>query len=512
MIESRIEHRRRTNIRDSYVSVVAFVLVGIGFFSAYKLTMPDEDAVILFEYAKNLATRGVITYGAQSVAPVEGATDFLYMTSIALMSRFGISEFGAALILNYLGVLLLCYLLRRAKLSIGLIGAAILATPYLYASLLGFSATAFSAVYLSCLYLLIKNDTRVYPATLILCLIRPDGVAWGAGLVLTRFLKLNSTDLRSETVRVIKYLIIPGIVYFVWRAWYFDEWLPLPFLVKASGEKYFSDSLGYIAPIIVSAIAAILCAEDKTTLIRRSILLYSLPVLLYSAMRLEQNVGDRFLAPMFFGFLLLFATEAPPRASKIFLVCSIYLSWQFTSDTVNSVLVRRDRAHEIALKLRQLAPGKILTTEAGQLAYYSNWAIQDSWGLNSPQFAHNLITEGNVKNGSYDLIVAHCEITLLKASAEHEIVGRAQRTWRNQCIALTGFIRNSDYDILLVPIVEAPLESRYGTTVACVLHFIYAVSPKYQQARQLEGSLLELGAVPFDGNGHFYVGDSVCPK
>lgn len=500
--------------RESYITALVLILVGAAFALSYETTVPSEDAVILYEYAKNLATRGIITYGAGGNTPIEGATDFLYMISIAFMSKLGLSEFGSALILNYAGVILVCYLLRRSGLSTWLIAVAIVATPYVYASLLGFSAIVFSAAYLFCFYLLIKNDNRVYLAILVLCLIRPDGVIWGSGLVAVRFLNTDRALLRSELARLSKHLVVPGVVYFCWRVWYFNEWLPLPFIVKASGERNWGYAVECMVPIFVPTVAVIVFMENRVMLAKRALVLFGVPMLFYCFMRLEQNVGDRFFAPAFFGLLMLFSIESTPRVSAGFVILSAYLSWQFTSDTFANTFYelhsRKTAIHSVGPMLQRLTPGKMLTTEAGELAYYTNWVVQDSWGLNTPKFAHNLITKADIKDGSYDLIVAHCEIGLLNSTSDPEEGRSPQRTWENQCLALTGFIRNSDYDIFLIPALDAPLESRYGTRVACVLHFIYAVSPRYSQAAQVKRILLSLGGVPYNRVGHSYVDDLIC--
>src|SRR3954447_19640423 len=78
------------------------------FLCAYLYTIPSEDAVILYGYARNLATRGVITYSVHQI-PIEGATDFLWMVAIAGLKFIGVDEFASALLLNVLGILLMLH-------------------------------------------------------------------------------------------------------------------------------------------------------------------------------------------------------------------------------------------------------------------------------------------------------------------------------------------------------------------------------------------------------------------
>jgi hypothetical protein len=71
---------------------LSFLVLSPLFLMAYFFTIPGEDSVILYEYAKNLAEKGVITY-ANAGSPIEGATDFLWMLFIAFMKVLGVDEF-----------------------------------------------------------------------------------------------------------------------------------------------------------------------------------------------------------------------------------------------------------------------------------------------------------------------------------------------------------------------------------------------------------------------------------
>ncbi|SAL00452.1 hypothetical protein AWB77_06143 [Caballeronia fortuita] len=119
-----------TTLTLALCAVVMFPL----FWLAYTYAVPTEDAVILFEYARNLARTGVISYGHSGI-PVEGATDFLWMVMIAALKRAGVPEFLSALALNFAGALIILSQLKdSARKIIALFG--LLLTPYLYAALL----------------------------------------------------------------------------------------------------------------------------------------------------------------------------------------------------------------------------------------------------------------------------------------------------------------------------------------------------------------------------------------
>lgn len=489
--------------------------LGIGFYITYITIPPAEDAIMLFDYSRNLATRGVITYGTGSPVPVEGATDFLYMILIAVASKLGLSEFAAALLLNYLAILLICYLFWRISQSYFLPLIAVLATPFLYATLLGFSAILFSAFYLLSLYLTLRDDRRLYLSILCVCLLRPDGVVWSAGLLATRFIKLEKPQLAAEVRYLVMWLIAPGIAYFAWRLWYFGEWLPLPFIVKSSGERYLSATAAYLLPILIPAVTVVMCSKEKLGLIRNLMLLFALPVVFYGSLRLEQNFGDRFLAPMFFGVLMLLMSQNSQAAARLFIFLTVCLTWQLTDAVFGEVHYSKNyTARPIALELQELPRGKLLSTEAGVLAYYSQWAADDSWGLNTPRYAHHLITPSDVAQGSYDLIVAHCDINLLATMTQFDQGNSSTRTWVHQCEALAAFLHSSGYGIFLVPTLEdqgSTLDYSFvGPKITCVPHLIYAVSPAYVANTQAKSILRDFGAVEYDSSAGTYVGGDVC--
>jgi len=225
-------------------------------------------------------------------------------------------------------------------------------------------------------------------------------------------------------------LIIPGIVYFLWRAWYFSEWLPLPFLVKSSGRRdlliCYYESLDFIL-VVLFPIALAVIASGSSRIARRAACALILPIIFYGAMRLEQNIGNRFMAPMFFGGFYLLSQDRLMRPLLVFLCSSIYLSLSMTKGTL--VGIANSRFENVFYISRDLAEfkGRMLVTEAGRLPYYSHWIAHDSWGLNTPRFAHKPISVDDFKEDyAYDLIVGHCDLTLLDEDITPPIDQRAR--------------------------------------------------------------------------------------
>ncbi len=477
------------------------------FVLAYLQTVPAEDAVILYDYSKNLIASGVITYGHHTT-PIEGATDFLWMMAVSVMARTGLSEFGATLVLNFAAAGLLAALFRDTR-DRWILAVALLVTPFLYASLSGFSAITFSAVFVLAISLTLNDSVYVYPCVLVLCLIRPDGAVWGAGCVLYRLTSAvqASRSRSNETRWLLLTLIVPGLGYFFWRAWYFSEWLPLPFLVKSTANRsaLLFRSLSVETCLLVAAPAAFVAiAVARRADVKALLVFFALPMAFYATLWLEQNIGNRFMAPMFFGVLYLFCRQSGHRAALAFVAASVFLNADYTSKTVLALIdSHRETVPRIAQELRPFH-GRMLVTEAGRLAYYTDWLVEDSWGLNTPRFAHAPISYDDIAAGQYDLVVAHCDLTML--DAEPDFTRVAARSWANQCRAITSFVTAQHYTVLLTPAVDAGLPAaarvlsalgKTATVSPCERYDIYAISAAYANRADVERILRAHRAVPY---------------
>jgi hypothetical protein len=495
---------------SSHFSLAFFVSSFLIF--CYIFINPAEDAVILYEYSKTLAETGVISYGNNG-HPIEGATDFLWMLIISLFSFIGIDEFLASLILTSSALVYIFKQLDRLEYGIILILICLLFTPYLYSSAQGFSAIFFSAFYIQCLIFLKNTEfKKMYLAILLLCLVRPDGVVWAAPLVLLHQIE---GGIKLEKIKELLFiLIIPGVAYFILRYCYFGELLPLPFYVKSAGVRdfitFFLSSIIYVSYCALPFVIYFIIKKDW-----KSLFIISIPILFFSSMALSQNIGNRFLAPMFFGGLILLESKSIDRV--VVVVFSIILSLSITLSTVlNSLETKNENIFQLSKSLHGI-DGKMLISEAGRLAYYSEWFVHDSWGLNTPKYSRKLITPKDILTEKYDLIAAHCYNIHSLLENENEMT---QRTWNNQCLNISIAIQD-DYDKYLVPfkIGETPLYSYIkgiyredkGTVSAsvCNRYDLYSVKNTSLKKKDIIKILLKHGAIPYSKDLNL-IGDKVC--
>ena len=483
--------------------------------------LPGEDASILFTYAANFADTGVIAFYREGPR-AEGATDFLIMIVLAGLRRLGLRvEAGAALVSTgaALVVFAAVYEIIRRELEphgalhrtmIGVLLAVVLiGTTFLFAAFRGFSIYFFLApISLMVLFHLRGNGAGFLAAALWTCLARPDGVVFAAPL--TALLLWKRRHDRRTWLLFAAILALPGIGYFLWRASYFGEWLPLPFYVKAAGDRdvlglFYVESIMSNTRAMLHAVTLIFVVLAITTPRHELsdflaanfalLLTFSAGFAFYAAVKQEQNEGFRFQAPLYLLTLILFLrlpAAAETRLRLLLVAGLIALPAIHGAFRDTTALARDDNITPLAGELRTLPRGSMLVTEAGRLPFRSGWVAIDSWGLNTPELARRVILPEDIERYGADLIVVHSfdpvpHIQGLIFQRETE------RTWdnhaRNILLGAAG-----KYDTYFVPFYRLDSQSyrRYPR------HDIYLVRRDSPIAGDLQAMIGRYGGVTID--------------
>lgn len=413
-------------------TVTQILLYGIGlfilsiiFFSLPSHLSPAEDATILYRYSENVAQEGRICYNPGGEV-AEGATDFLWMLILSMGIKLGIDPYLFSRILSVLG-LIGSYLIGRkwleeegkpTYLSHLLLGS-LLVNSQLMAAVQGFSVAFFGCWGLFCMYQYgRKNMFGLVSSALILGLIRPDGLLLGIPLVFQAFWQ-ERMDWKMNLRTVILWGLLPGLLYFGWRWWYFGEVLPLPMYVKG-GTGFQIDSLmyeikymlKYLFPLFVCiGIALLQQRKQPKDLAPLSLICILFPLLFYAQIRLEQNIADRFLYLFHLGTLIIFLLAWPVEKKNrvvfsaawiLYFILSLLYCIIFTKGTLQIV---RNNPVRIAKALTEIPDLRMAVTEAGRLPYYSKCETLDLWGLNSPALAKRPLQQTDLKVFDPDLIV-----------------------------------------------------------------------------------------------------------
>jgi hypothetical protein len=462
--------------------LILVVAVGSALLVAPRIVPPHEDAAIVFQFARNLARHGVIAYNLAD-GPAEGATDFLWMASIAGLSRLGLQEYFAANLITaatfLVTALLVPYLIGifGRWTHVLFVGGLALA-PMLAAAVSGFSNLVFGLfVLLLAIIAPRKHAYLFYSTALVCCLIRPDGAVPAAVACAVRWAWLSTSGERARdwyAAEVVPLTItaVLGAGYWLLRWQYFGEFFPLPFYVKASCASASGVCFNwlpvrsYLVLSLVAFAAWSLLAKRRDYWTAVSIFLVcSVSLLLfYMFVRLEQNNADRFFYPAYLGAVTLLCLSIAGQQSKkyvavVVVAVAAFLPMYHLRSVWSSLEERRfQNSMPVALELKRISPpGKLGTTEAGILAYVSGWPSVDLWGLNTARYARRVVSPTAIQQEQFDLLVAHAASRYDSYLHVDRYCGEAPRTARvwhamveNIYTAMCPQVPK-DYELIILP-------------------------------------------------------------
>ncbi|HVR70763.1 MAG TPA: hypothetical protein VMT87_07945 [Vicinamibacteria bacterium] len=392
---------------------------------------PEEDAAMLLRYSRHLAQGHGVVWNVGE-APVDGATDLLFMALVGLLHRLGLglesAARGVALGAHAATVLAVYASIRRlfgAPAWLALVPAAYLAA--------GTGPRYAAALYGTPLFALVAaiaghaawRTVQAEPARLERCaralgllsvlmgIARPEGALLGLLFLAGALLARGSRDARALLAGFATGFVLPGLAYFAWRWWYFGHPLPNPFYRKGGGvlhwdvlERSFRNVLRLGGPFL-----AVLASGVPWRPTRRLALAALVPVAGFTAMWVlvsdETNYFMRFRYPILPVVLVswvpvaqAFATRLRPRRPASgrgamgwwaagLVGAAALVAWQHRR--FEHIEPQRMGLFDVATLLREHAEGgyTIATTEAGLLPLYSEWRAVDAWGLNDAWIAHH---------------------------------------------------------------------------------------------------------------------------
>ncbi len=396
---------------------------------------PHEDAFILFIFSEQLATTGRISYYSGG-PPTEGATDFLWMVAIAALNFVGIASGQAALLLNAAGIGLLAGLVysgivfyRGSLLLAFLFALSLPFQGFILAGYGGFSTPLFAAltalIFATVVHARGATLVLVPVLSIILGLFRPDGVVLGICFTLVG-LFICPTEHRRRYLLVAAGTVVVGLLYFLWRWSYFKEFLPLPLMVKSTGDRILNGLWPNISWAQHNAWLIALCAvglfaftgKGQRLLLALAPLLVFLVFLSFGVQ--SQNVAFRFQAPVTaciflvgaIGFAIMYKRGGDAQIrllslSAIFLLVSTAGGFGLRQQI--KYLTNDDYINFFPVQLcPHVTPdSSIALTEAGRLAYWMPGRFTDLVGLNTAATASAGATPEFIADLKPDLIFIH---------------------------------------------------------------------------------------------------------
>ncbi|MDP1548227.1 MAG: hypothetical protein Q8L87_19610 [Anaerolineales bacterium] len=520
---------------DLFVSLLLLLSTLYYAFNFVDFSIPPfEDAAMIMRYAQHLAGGHGIVWNIGE-APVDGATDFLFMAASAALIKLGFtvgqSVRGIGFASHLLTVLIIYWTNRRVhngSIPFSFLSGLYLAVGTGLSYVSAYFGTPFFALAAASTWtlglLLMKAETpplwlslAFALSGLVTGLIRPEGVIL-AGLMLLAVIVMRGLKPSISIIIIFGVVFLTlGSAYFLWRWDYFGYPLPNPFYKKGEGGwswgTYNASMLNMLRLSLPVVLAFILGFRSKETM--KTTLAYLLPIVGFAAVfglvSDEMNYGARFqyatvpLALMSWiplvrgvGRVALGDSSSPyrdpmfealnqvsVRERSVYVIALIglsagilYYSW-FQNCSLMSYQPSCDRPYERdgRLEMAQMladfrGKGYVLaTTEAGLLPYYSGWTAIDTWGLNDQFIAHNGLSVEYLDEYKPHIIMFHDYYSPLVPPRLTE-PNLAQR-WFGMTILLKTYAEENGY-VLAAVFGDSPYDTHY-----------YYVRPDFEDSTRL---------------------------
>lgn len=391
---------------------------------------PAEDAAILMRYARHLAAGEGMVWNIGE-PPVDGATDFLFVVTVAALHRVGLSLEHSVLIptlgAHYATVVLVCMVLRAQGAGFFAAGATALYValgPGLIISAAYFGATVFAFVIALAWVLgqrIVLQGHRHWShcfsfalVALLAALVRPEGAILAALMTVGLCVALPLRAAVRLALAVALVFATLGGMYFAWRWEYFGHPLPNPFYRR--GHRQFDPSVWKTAgvravylcwPFLLAAAPGIASVTTWRLALGFGIVWFGFTAA-WGFFSNQMDFASRYEYPLLPIAALSWYPLVQPlvreqRLRKILeqrawlrvglawlavLALQSLLLWQHAQS--RQIPRARDGNHAMALLLQRYAHRgyALATTEAGNLPLYSQWRTLDAYGLNDARIAH----------------------------------------------------------------------------------------------------------------------------
>ncbi len=398
-------------------------------------TYPAEDALILYRYSENLSNFFQIAFN-QNDKPVEGATDFLWMIGLSLFSLFKIKPVFGSIILNTLSFFIIINfisskLIKYNNLIIHIFFVLVFFNlgTVIGPSIVGFSTITFFALgTLVYLYAIEKKLFKWTIFSILFCLFRPESVIFFIFSIPLIYYNLSKKELKKFFI-LFSLIIFVGVLYNLFRIYYFQDILPITLQVKSIGGDFSLNRVFAVSSQISSTffismfVCVIICTyiiitKQKIYKIELFVfLLLNIALLIYlillSRSYLSQNIYFRYFSHYHYVYLIFviylfnkinFLKTLPKSLLLVLLLISsvdqsnliqriskitdkhIYTPSYKIFDKINNPYI--SPVINISQTIKTYSQNfKIMITEAGNLPYNSKKYSIDIAGLNTYEFS-----------------------------------------------------------------------------------------------------------------------------
>ncbi len=491
--------------------LISTLLLAVTFYYAARyvdFTIPPfEDAAMLMRYAQNFAGGHGIVWNIGE-HPVDGATDFLFMATSALLIKLGLTVGqavrGIGFVAHILTVLIVYWANRRihnANVFLSLLSGLYLAVGTGLSYVAAYFGTPYFALAAASTWtlglLLSKQEAPRFwlilafaLSGLVTGLIRPEGVILASLMLITVIILRGWKNSTSIIVTFGVVFLFLGGAYFLWRWNYFGYPLPNPFYKKGDSGLHwdsFDASLWNTLRLCLPfAILALLGFRSRAT--TKQAIAYLVPILGFASAFVlisdEMNFGARFQyallpvalmswIPLLGGFNFSWLDQLSVKERSVYVITLTALAFGlvYYSSYQNCFLTsyqqtcarpyERDGRYEMGKLLAEYRNKgyTIAVTEAGLVPYYSGWNAIDTWGLNDQFIAHNgKITVEYLDTYKPQIIMFHDYYSPLVSPKLTE--ANLAQPWFSMTILLKTYAEENGY-VLAAVFGDSPYDTHY---------------------------------------------------
>ncbi len=475
---------KKTIVFTAIMGIVFFILLYS--FSWFSI----DDVFINFRYSENLAKgHGLVWNPGED--PVEGYTTFGWVVLNALAIYVGISPIIWSQMISVISaigiVIILILICRKSLFMIPLLGTILLNPFFAIATVQGMETTTTAFVTMLSAYLIYnfsenKRKSYLYCSfflSTIAMFLRPDLVIFFLA-VYSCLLFINKESRKKILSGSIILVIIPLLIWFIWRVNYYGNFLPNPFYVKALGGTIGKDLRGvfdsiintsrfitFLLPLLCISLPSMLSVNQET---KRKLIPLIMGSLIFIILHLfiVPNMGFffRFQIPILGVILMIialvfknssFSFNLDSKNKKILGYSLIIILTIFPLYLLDEAYftTRSMTTTDLQLMGKALAPFKekelkMYASESGAVPYYSGWNSIDTPGLNSVEIARNGLTYDYLKKYDPDIIF------IAKSNARVY-----EGLYNDKDALIPKFLRQENYSLVAVLKVNANFKEHH---------------------------------------------------
>ena len=413
----------RTFLEKQACYIYILLIIPFFIFSYYFIQFSVDDSFITYRYAHTFVNHGIWNWGA-TTSLVEAYTNFSYAVLSILPMLWGMAP---NLFFKIFGVIILVGMLLVMRRFAGsrihlLLGLALLTlSPWFYVHLYSGLETPLFVALIFIVFLLVEKDgpsSWIYACCLLLPLTRPEGAIYSVGAL---GLYMYQSDRQIYKDRGVLFIGLIGVIYFVWRIWYFGYLLPNTFYLKSVvgfdlqgiGKNIFSAKL-----YITSALVLLFFVRNYTFRLL-TILSSGVFFLSYAPSSLAMDYASRFAFQVFFPVFLLATQVIDTRAwykPALLGVIAAIVAMVNISDLRGEArwyaeyfprLIQSHKKLGLALQPFKDRNYSMVVQDAGLIPYYSEWKTYDIFGLADTEIAHEGNTVKYLETRNPDMILLY---------------------------------------------------------------------------------------------------------